>query len=243
MSPTKQTVERTGSEGGLKHTKLSGRNSPSSGGKQDEDLVDFNRFRRPKLDFDDDEVKPQWEKIIDRKREELETEMLQITEPRAKLDQIARQVLDGLLAKLICPDERGKEGGGGSSVMLKTLEKHVRTFIFEKGIASEVKKVTLRLNARRMTDGRRWVLSKTYVWLLNNLFQDKSVKQDKNSKIDTLVQDDLGVAERIMLDLEAKKGPIDIFAQLLVKAVMERNRIGESETLLQLVAQQVRSTI
>lgn len=57
------------------------------------------------------------------------------------------------------------------------------------------------------------------------------------------MQDDLGVAERIMLDLEVEKGPIDTFAQLLVKAVMERNRIGESKTLRQLVAQQVRSAI
>lgn len=249
MSTTKQTVERTGSEGGLKHTKVSDRSSPSRGGIQIEDLPDFNRSKLPKLDFDDPKIKTRWKKIIDRQREGLETDVLQILKPRAKLDQIAKEVLDGLLARLISLDAQRKEGGDDSSATPAKLENEVRAFIVGRGIASEVKKVTQRLNARRMTDARRWVLSETYVWLLNNLFQDESAKQDesvkrdKNAKIDTLVQDDLGVAEKIMLDLEADKGPLDTFAHLLVKVVMERNRIGESKTLRRLVAQQVRSAI
>ena len=249
MSTIKPTVERSRSEGGLKAA-LSSRISPSHAEKQREDLRDSNRSRRRIPDFDD--VQEQWTTIIDRQREELETDVLQITKPRAKLDQVAHEVLDGLLAKLICPDEKGEEGRGGGSVMPTKLEEHLRTFIVEEGITSEVKKITQRLNSRRMTDGRRWVLSKAYVLLLNNLLQDKDLKREKNSKdarsakdvkVDTLVQDDLGVAEKIMLDLEAEKGPLDTFVRLLVKAVMERNRIRKSETLLQLVAQQVRSAI
>lgn len=105
-------------------------------------------------DFDHPEVKKRWKRIIDRQREELETDVLQITAPRSKLDPIATEVLDGLLGRLISLDEQGKEGKSGSSPTPEQLEKHVRVFIVKRGIASEVKKVTQRLNARRMTDGR-----------------------------------------------------------------------------------------
>ena len=117
------------------------------------------------------------------------------------------------------------------------LEKQVRAYITEKGIASEVKKVTDRLNARRITDGRRWVLATTYVFLLDKLFQGRV------DEIEELMKDDLGVAEKIMLDLEAERGPLDAFVHLIVKSVMERNRINESKTLRELVSQQVRRAI
>ncbi len=192
-------------------------------------------------DYDDDKVKERWKKIIDRKREELETDVLQVTKPRAKLDQIAQAVLDILVVKLIHRDSSGKENAAIRTTTPEDLEKQVRAVIVEKGIASEVKKVTQRLNARRITDGRRWVLNTTYVYLLAKLFHEKANMPIK--EFEELMADDLGVTEKILLDLEAEDGPLDLFTTLVVKSVMERNRISKSKTLLALVAQQVRSTI
>jgi hypothetical protein len=57
------------------------------------------------------------------------------------------------------------------------------------------------------------------------------------------MNDDLGVAERIMLDLEKKDGPIEVYTDLIINSVMARNRIQQSETLVQIVSQQVRAAI
>lgn len=211
------------------------------------------------IDYDDPKVKGRWKKISDRQREELETDVLAITQPRAKLDAIAKAALETLC--LIKSDYQTKEYGLNKSVTPDDLEKQVLAYIVKKGIASEVKKVTDRLNARRMTDARRWVLATTYG--LAKLFQDKAgretlykaardkvsalesqLHQAQNQKeLEELVEDDLGVAEKIMLDLEEEGGPLDVFANLIVKSVIERNRIKQSNTFIGLVSQQVRSAI
>jgi hypothetical protein len=189
---------------------------------------------KPRIpDYDDTGVKERWEKIIDRRREELETDVLAIMRPRAKLDPIAEKALEALCTTLIKRD--AQKGTAGKASTPDELEREVRANIVERGFASEVKKVTDRLNARRMSDGRRWVLSATYVYLLAPLFAQK--------RIEDLIKDDLGVAEKIMLDLDAKNGPLDIFASLIVESVMDRNRISKSETLRRIVSQQVRAAI
>jgi hypothetical protein len=242
MSTTRRTGPGSGSESGPTASELPTLELPARGGEEGRDVAGARSRTMTKLpDYDDDKVKDRWKKIIERQREELETDVLQITRPRAKLDPIASEILDGLCARLISRDAQTKEGATGKSTTPEELEKQVRAFIVEKGIASEVKKVTQRLNARRMTDGRRWVLSETYVFLLARLFQDKAGL--KAEELEELMGDDLGVAEKIMLDLEAENGPLDVFANLIVKSVMERNRIGKSKTLQELVAQQVRAAI
>ena len=198
-------------------------------------------------DFDDSRVKKHWEKILDRQREQLDTDVLRITPPRSKLDAIAQEALDVLVARVIgrhqSDDTRPREGAvlkkstAGRAISPESLERAVRAYIVDKGIASEVKKVTDRLNARRMTDGRRWVLYTTYVYLLAKLFDEET------SDIEELVKDDLGVAEKLLLDLAADKGPLDTFANLIVRSVMERNRITRSDMLQGLVAQRLRSAI
>jgi hypothetical protein len=187
------------------------------------------------IDFDNEKLKVGWQKIIESQRKRIETDVLKITPPRAKLDPIATAALTKLRAELI------KDYSSPTSAF-KTptpagVESFVRGLITEKGLATEVKKVTDRLNARRITDGRRWVLTTTYVFLLARLFHERGRELEK------LMKDDLSVAETIMLDLEAKGGPVDIFTKLIVKSVMERNRINPSNTLLELVSQQVRAGI
>jgi hypothetical protein len=204
------------------------------------------RPRPPRLpDFDDSSVKKHWEKILDRQREQLDTDVLRITPPRSRLDPIAQEALDVLVARTIgrhqSDDARSgallKKSAAGKSTSPEGLERAVRAYIVDKGIASEVKKVTDRLNARRMTDGRRWVLYATYVYLLAKLFDEEA------GDIEDLIKDDLGVAEKLLLDLAADKGPLDTFANLIVRSVMERNRITRSDMLQGLVAQRLRSAI
>lgn len=237
MSTTRRTGQSSGGEGGAAASELPTLELPARGSEENRDVPGAKRAIARIPDYDDDKVKERWKKIIDRQREDLETDVLQITKPRAKLDPIAREALDVLAAKLCKHDAQFREGGSNKGATTGDLEKQVREYIVEKGIASEVKKVTQRLNARRMTDGRRWVLTATYVFLLAKLFQDKA------DEIEDLMEDDLGVADKIMLDLEAENGPLDVFASLIVKEVMERNRIGKSKTLQELVAQQVRGAI
>lgn len=237
-STNKRPGSTSGGEIGSTGTDLPTIELPSRGGDESKDLAGAKSMRAIKgIDYDDEKVKGRWKKIIDRQREDLETDVLTISRPRSKLDPIAKAALDSLFAKVMKSDALNKEGAASNSSTPQDLEKQVRAYITEKGIASEIKKVTDRLNARRMTDGRRWVLSTTYVFLLAKLFQDRA------DEIDELVNDDLGVVEKIMLDLEAEDGPLDVFAKLIVKSVMERNRINKSKTLLELVSQQVRSAI
>ena len=194
--------------------------------------------RRPVLpvdviDFDNEKLKAGWRKIIDSQRKDVETDVLKISPPRAKLDPIAKTALESLRAKL----SDSSETDGSDKALRQDVEKYVRGFITRRGIASEVKKVTDRLNARRITDGRRWVLASTYEFILAKLFQDRG------DELEELIKDDLGVAEKILLELEAKGGPLDVFVNLIVNSVMKRNRINPSHTLREIVSQQVRAAI
>ncbi|MBI3774937.1 MAG: hypothetical protein HY273_05185 [Gammaproteobacteria bacterium] len=237
MSTTRRHGSMSSSESGSEAAELPTLELPAAAEEsRDTAASKAARVAKP-IDYDDEKVKGRWKKIMDRQREELDTDVLTITPPRARLDVIAKTVLDTLCAKLIKQAYPNKEGTANKPGTPAELEKQVRAYITEKGYASEVKKVTDRLNARRITDGRRWVLSTTYIFLLAKLFQERA------TEIEELIKDDLGVAEKIMLDLEAEDGPLDVFANLVVKSVMERNRIGKSKTLLELVSQQVRSAI
>lgn len=237
-STNKRSGSMSGGESGASATDLPTIELPSRAGEESKGMAGAKAMRAIKaIDYDDEKVKGRWKKIIDRQREDLETDVLTISRPRAKLDPIAKAALDALFAKLIKSDTHAKESASNKPPTPQELEKQVRAYITEKGIASEVKKVTDRLNARRMTDGRRCVLATTYVFLLAKLFQDRA------DEIEELMKDDLGVVEKIMLDLEAEDGPLDVFANLIVKSIMERNRINKSKTLLELVSQQVRSAI
>jgi len=119
----------------------------------------------------------------------------------------------------------------------------VRDIIIATGTASEVKRVTHLLNSQHMSDGRRWVLYATYVYLLNRLFSENTGHKKSAKDLERVMGDDVGVSEKILLDLEADGGPIDVFTRLIVKSVMDKNRIDESETLRDIVSLQIRSTI
>ena len=194
----------------------------------------------PKLiDFDDIKLSVNWRKIIDSQRKTVETDVLKISPPRSKLDPIAKGALVELRKKLM-EDAGYSDDDGTASASADTDQDgnpDVRAFITRNGIASEVKRVTDRLNGRRITDGRRWVLTTAYEFILAKLFWERG------DQVKRFIKDDLGVAEKILLELEAKGGPLDAFVNLIVNSVMERNRINPSNTLRELVAQKVRAAI
>lgn len=192
----------------------------------------------PKLiDFDDIKLSVNWRKIIDSQRKNVETDVLKISPPRSKLDPIAKGALVELRKRLMEDTGHTDDEDESSFSADHDEDQDVRAFITRNGIASEVKRVTDRLNARRITDGRRWVLTTAYEFILANLFRGHE------SQVKRLIKDDLGVAEKIMLELEAKGGPLDRFVNLIIDSVMERNRINPSNTLRELVAQKVRAAI
>ena len=187
------------------------------------------------IDFDDVKLSGNWRRILDSQRKTVETDVLKISPPRSKLDPIAKGALVELRKRLM--EDLGPANDDDSSSFSADEDHDVRAFITRNGIASEVKKVTDRLNARRITDGRRWVLTTAYEFILAKLFRGRDTHVKK------LINDDLGVTEKILLELEAKGGPLDAFVNLIVDSVMERNRINPSNTLRELVAQKVRAAI
>lgn len=169
-----------------------------------------------------------WGRIMDSQRRVTEANVLAIHRPRGKLDPIAEAAL-----RKVCAALEKKAG------KLKVeVECELRDRITDNGIASEVQRITQRLNARRMTDGRRWVLSETYPFLLETLFVRRGVKN-----LERLVADDLGVSQEVMLLLDARQGPVHQFASQMVKVVMAKNKISETEVFCERVSQQVRSAI
>lgn len=213
-----------------------------------------------KVRVDNAKVDDAWKRIIESRRERLDSDVLAIAPPRTKLDPIAQGALEVLVARL---GERRDVGahadrkGAARAFSFSSptsLERELRAFIVSNGIASEVKKVTERLNARRITGGRLWVLRTTYPYLLAKLFAEEASRsvsrdgknRDGNGRIEAvkrLVEDDLGVAEKVLLDLAAEGGPLDVFAELVVQSVMKRNRIEVNPMRLHLVSQYVRSAI
>lgn len=180
----------------------------------------------PKLNHD--ALKPDWDRLNARRAETLQTDVLKISAPRAKLDTFAKLALKTL-----------RENFKSKAASPEELERSVRAAITNKGIASKVKKVTDRLNQRRMTDGRRWVLATTYMHLLSELI----LSEPDDDALRRLMKDDLGVAERLMFDLEAKGGPFEAFAVQIVSLVMKQNRVTDSKVILEIVSQQVRAAI
>src|SRR5262245_40336543 len=101
---------------------------------------------------DNAKVDDAWKRIIESRRERFDTDVLAIAPPRTKLDPIAQGALEVLVARLSKRhDKKGAERAFSSAT---SLERELRAYIVSNGIASEVKKVTDRLNARRITGGR-----------------------------------------------------------------------------------------
>ena len=80
--------------------------------------------------------------------------------------------------------------------------------IVAKGIASAIGKVSLKLGRSRISEARRHVLAAAYPDLLKTRLGDP-IQVD-------LAKDPPGLAESLLLDLDAPGGPLDAFAELVV---------------------------
>ena len=167
------------------------------------------------LDFGD--LKPVWGKLIDKKRPDAESGLLRITTRISKLDPIAELAL----AKM--------------KQTFSTNEAALRKLITRKGWATEVDRVTKRINVLRISENKRVVLAQVYPYLLNTLLSCNEAEKE--------VKDEIGFTDAVLFELERENGPLDKFSQEVVKLVGAKHRINftEDNVLRDLIAHQVRA--
>lgn len=167
------------------------------------------------LDFGD--LKPVWGKLIDQRRPDAESGLLRITTRVTKLDPLAELAL----AKV--------------KQAFSTNESALRKLITRKGFATEVDRVTKRINGLRMSENKRVVLAQVYPSLLNTLLNCNEADRE--------VKDEIGFTEAVLFELERENGPLDKFSQEVVKLVGAKHRINftEDNVLRDLIAHQVRA--
>lgn len=167
------------------------------------------------LDFGD--LKPVWGKLIDQKRPDAESNLLKVTTRISKLDPIAELAL----AKV--------------KQTFSVNESALRKLINRKGWATELDRVIKRLNAMRISENKRVVLAAVYPNLLNTLLSCNEADKE--------VKDEIGFIDAVLFELERENGPLDKFAQEVVKLVGAKHRINftEDNVLRDLIAHQVRA--
>jgi len=167
------------------------------------------------LDFGD--LKPVWGKLIDKKRPDAESGLLRITTRISKLDPIAELAL----AKI--------------KQTFSTNEAALRKLITRKGWATEVDRVTKRINGLRISENKRVILAQVYPYVLNTLLSCNEAEKE--------VKDEIGFTEAVLFELERENGPLDKFSQEVVKLVGAKHRINftEDNVLRDLIAHQVRA--
>ncbi|CBL45779.1 Conserved hypothetical protein [gamma proteobacterium HdN1] len=169
------------------------------------------------LDFGD--LKPVWGKLIDKNRPGAESNLLRITTRSIKLDPIAELAL----AKV--------------KQTFSANESALRKLISSKGYATEIDRVTKRLNRQRISENKRVVLALVYPYLLNTLLSCNDADQE--------IKDETGFAEAVLFELERENGPLDVFSKEVVKLVGAKHRIdfAADNVLRDLVAYQVRAAL
>ena len=165
------------------------------------------------LDFGD--LKPTWDKL--RERPGSESSLLKVTTRISKLDPIAAQALSNV-KKAFPVDQEA-----------------LRKLITNKGWATELDRVIKRINGLRISENKRVILAAVYPSLLKTLLCSEQADRE--------VKDDAGFAEALMFEFERENGPLDKFAQEVVKLVGTKHRINfaADNILRDLVAHQVRA--
>jgi hypothetical protein len=99
---------------------------------------------------------------------------------------------------------------------LKQQHDALRNQLVHDGIASDIEKVTQRLNRQRLSDIRRAVLARVYPKLLKKRLMNGGAQFDLKRAKDTS-----GLSTAILADLEADAGSLDDFAKLLATRTAE----------------------
>ncbi|HEX4939539.1 MAG TPA: hypothetical protein VFX11_12750, partial [Candidatus Kapabacteria bacterium] len=103
------------------------------------------------------------------------------------------------------------------------------------GWATEVDRVTKRINGLRISENKRVILAQVYPYVLNTLLSCNEAEKE--------VKDEIGFTEAVLFELERENGPLDKFSQEVVKLVGAKHRINftEDNVLRDLIAHQVRA--
>lgn len=172
-------------------------------------------IQRPKLDFGD--LRSEWARLINKKRQGAESNLLRITCRINKLDPVAEVAL-GRVKKKFSTDEIA-------------LRKRIST----KGWATELDRVNKRINGIRVSENKRLILAEVYPAILDTLL--------KCEEADEAIKDEIGFANDVFFELEREDGPLDMFSREVVKLVGSKHRISftDDNVLRDLVAHQVRA--
>jgi hypothetical protein len=170
--------------------------------------------RVSQLDYKD--LKDEWKKIIQKDRTDAESNLLRITTRISKLDPIAEAALAKVRAEF------------------STEENELRERISDQGWATELAAVNKHINRLRFSENKRMVLAEVYPAILADLLKRKDAAKS--------VKDEIGFTNDVMFELERENGPLDLFAQEIVKRVGDKHRINftDDNVLRDLVAHQVR---
>lgn len=189
--------------------------SSRAGGSSSASKVTAPEIVLSRLDYVD--LKDVWGRLSVKKRENSENNLLRITSRIKKLDPVA----DVALSK--------------TRKSFTFNEEALRQEISRRGLATELHKVNKRINALRIGENKRLILSMVYPHILHSLLQCK----DDNSA----VEDEVGFTNDVLFELEKEGGALDVFSQELVKLVGEKHRINftDDNVLRDLVADQVRA--
>ena len=154
--------------------------------------------------------------LIQRDRTDAESNLLRITTRISKLDPIAEAALAKVRAEF------------------STEENELRERISDQGWATELAAVNKRINRLRFSENKRMVLAEVYPAILADLLKRKDAAKS--------VKDEIGFTNDVMFELERENGPLDLFAQEIVKRVGDKHRINftDDNVLRDLVAHQVR---
>jgi hypothetical protein len=174
-----------------------------------------------KLDFKNLQV--EWGKLIQQTHPRISDRLLKINTRVKSLDPLAKRAL-AVLDNQFAADEGA-----------------LRKLVMDNGWATELSRVTKRLNAMRISENKRLILSQVYSALLQTLLSAESA----GSKL----KDDIGFSSEILFELEKEGGPLDVFARELVRQVGRKHRIDLADeehgcnVLCDLVAHQVRTSL
>ncbi|AZZ92057.1 hypothetical protein EUZ85_15520 [Hahella sp. KA22] len=167
------------------------------------------------LDFGD--LKNEWSKLLEKQRPDAESNLLKVNVRASKIDPLAEAALSKV-----------KEA-------YSTNENTLRKLITRKGWATELDRVIKRINSLRISESKRVVLAAVYPALLNKLLSCSGADEE--------VKDEMGFTDSVLFELEREDGPLDRFAQEVVKLVGAKHRINfaEDNVLCDLIAHQVRA--
>jgi len=169
------------------------------------------------LDFGD--LKPVWDRLRAKERPEAESHLFKINTRATKIDPLVEKALLQL------------------EEAFKADEPALHQLITRKGWATELDRVLKRINAMRISENKRIILSVVYPYLLEQLLGCEDADKE--------VDDAIGFSEAVFFELERSEGPLDYFAKAIVELVGTKHRISfaDDNVLRDLVAHQVRTSL